>query len=331
MKIIKYKSVLYRIFIFLSSFGILSSFDTSSNFENKMNSVQQSNSKIEKYAWLYKFAFDSDNQKLISDNKKMGITNLFVSVNPNMLYPSGIKKSDRYTASLIDFMNKAKEENIKLHLMIFEKHTFALTENHWEVSLKMQQLVDFLNNNPSYLQNPIVGIHSDVEPHAIGQWHKAKDYVAKEKIMKQYIQMLSIVRNLLNTTSLKNGKKLSSLQFSAAIATWIDSKARNGELPSGSPQNLNKFLDFIVPMTYLEPDFAKKNSTQKKIEKIIENVRDEIDGCPTVIGLDVDNFDSYDNISDVTNKLNLNFKDKPNYKGVCYFRYASIIEFYNKK
>ncbi len=280
------------------------------------------------FLWMYEFDTKSDNATLIQNLGTMKMSNVYVSVNPELLYPSGKLKSQNFTASFISFLDKAKAANVKVHVMLLETNTYLFTQNHEIALSKVKSFIDFCNASSAYLLNPICGIHIDVEPHALPEWQNTNSWETKDLLVKQYVTLLQKVYTLMKSSTLPIKSTLAKLDVSAAIAAFYDVKAKQNLLPSGSSENLKKYLDVLVPMAYLEPAAAGTLSTAQKIELIKINISGEMAASSTVIGLNADDYDSFSNIKDVYCQLNDYYKTSPNYKGICFFRYASMLEFY---
>jgi hypothetical protein len=285
------------------------------DYEN--NSQQQFVSG--KFTWMYDFDVNSNNDKLITGLKATKTDNVILSLNPCLLTNSNVS----FTTHLIDFLKKCKTNGIKFHANILEDANYILTANQIQATERVECFLDFCRSSPDLIENPIYGIHIDLEPYTLSQWDKGNQN-DKENLLLQYQNLRKKIY-----TMVKSENSTKNLRISGAVSCFLDDQYRAGILPSGKNSEQVRYLDAVFPMAYLSDNEANQYGLQKKAEIIIDRVKDEVNEVPTVIGLEVNNFDTYEDLLTLEQILNNEFKGKN--LGFCYFKYSTLISHYNNK
>lgn len=276
-----------------------------------------------RYVWLYNFDTYTNCELLISQLEEIHINHLFISINSKAFMPNGSIKSEPYTNTFKRFLDMCKVRNISIHGLIIEQYEDTYRENHQDVLERLQYFIDFCVAYPEYKENPIYGIHLDLEPYALHEWKQTDDWNVRTKLMEQYLDLIEKIYNKIRKSEEEN-EESPWLRISSATAYFYDDLAEQEKLPLGNLKHQTKYLDANVPMAYLSAYDAGRLSLDQKIEEIIAKAENEVNFSPTVVGLNAYNFDSFENMKKVEAAIESYFKGNKNYLGVSFFEFDKV-------
>jgi len=139
----------------------------------------------------------------------------------------------------------------------------------------------------------------------------AHDWVVMEKIMQQYVQLLATIHETIQSSPI-------ALPLSPAIHWKYSEWAEEGKVPSADPENLGRYVDFLVPMVYEISGSAKIRSRSLG----------EVTAVPTLVGISAIDFSGYEPLEDSVTALSKRFNDKSNYLGVAIYKFSTLKALY---
>lgn len=266
-----------------------------------------------KAIWMYRFS-ERNNRKTIKELEKLGINLVFLSTDSSKLLPSGNNASRKYTKKMRNFIKKAHKAGISVHAMTLEDTGFTFPKYHARGAQLVEWIIDF--SESSKTKEPFDGVHIDTEPHGLPAWSdalKTQDWVKMEKIMQQYVQLLEIISDTLKSSSV-------ALPFSPAIHWKYNKWAAEGKIPSADPENLARYVDFLVPMIYEVSGSAKIYSRSIRTASKV----------PTLVGISAIDFSGYEPLVDTSLALSERYKAEGKYMGTAIFKLSTLSDLYEK-
>ena len=251
---------------------------------------------MKRYLWTYSLGeIQNGDLQLFSKTitEKLGITDLFVSMNNRLeLVPENFK----VIAEIVDYFSP-----INIHAMLFEDPNYSFLTN--KNKKKIRGKLEIINKyNETYPEHQLKGIHVDIEPHALPEYHNIKLNVAKQR------ELFHCYRNAISFIDEEITKIFpirQNILFSAAVGWWYET------LQYASSLYLVEYLDEIIPMIYNTVESHIGNS----LDKIRNRSFSELDKYYTkdvhfVIGIGIYEFSNYSSLMNTIEEIEMFFSKK---------------------
>ena len=200
-----------------------------------------------------------------------------------------------------DNLREFQKRNIAVHIMNLDNYNHIFTP---ATAVKnLNSFLDFINEE----NLNISGIHIDIEPHALSEWKSGNDTV-KNGIFNQYISLMEQLRAVID-------EKRPNLVFSAAVAWWYTSHAKQGTLDNGSGKDLvnDKRLDMVFPMIY--------GGAGGSVAIVVKRSLYLDDGAATCVGISYSDYgDEFQaTVDGINQNIRANAAREPYYYGISVF------------
>ncbi|ORX75985.1 hypothetical protein BCR32DRAFT_249110 [Anaeromyces robustus] len=217
----------------------------------------------------------------------------------NYVLLSSNVKSQNARERLVNNTLAFRAKNIDVHIMCLEDTVYI--DDPISAYNEISEILKFVNENNLDIQ----GIHIDCEPHGREDW-KTASVEERNVIFNNFLKVVEYGRQAINEFRPKT-------TYSAAVAWWYSSKAKNNELEYGRGYDLvNKDrLDFIIPMIY--------DGAGGTVERVISRSEDYItDNASTVIGIAVEDYD-YDKFNNIAQEIKNIRKESQYFNGISVY------------
>jgi hypothetical protein len=248
--------------------------------------------------------------------KAQGVSNLIVTLIPNNLQWSGYKNNVK------NFLGLAKTKGVSVHFNMLQTNTYTYAANHEAALYRVQKCIDFIKENKAYLPNPIKSIYLDIEPNTLPEWRAAdwgSNVSVRRDLMGQWLTLMASTRNLVKVV---NG--LTGLKIYAGVDYYYDSKYRQDIFPEGNPVVLGSSLDALFIQAYFDDTDPSTMTIEEKLNYLTSISKDEVAATPTSVSIMVSNFATYQELMDISSRLDGYFQSSANYLGIAFYKYETL-------
>ncbi len=270
-----------------------------------------------RFAWVYRIRDTTNIRAAVGAWKSARLGGLYLSLDPLRLDDSARGGSPRYSRTVAEILDSCAAAGLAVHAMILQEHELALVEHHARALARIESFARFVDRHPRLRGSPLVGLHFDVEPHALPTW-SSRDPAACETLLRSYQELLRRIDSLTHGTISVPGR-LPWARLSAAIGHFHDRQAVSGKTPSGAPSIWAKHLDVLVPMAYLDGDRWEAAPLDAKIATTWRYARGEVEAAPTVVGVRGSRFRTPAERAALEQGLADSARGNPNFRGVAWF------------
>ncbi|OUM58316.1 hypothetical protein PIROE2DRAFT_64496 [Piromyces sp. E2] len=190
----------------------------------------------------------------------------------NYVLLSSNVNSENARQRLIRNVKAFRAQDIAVHIMCLEDTVYI--DDPETAYNEIASILKFVNEQ----QLDIQGIHIDCEPHGREDW-KTASVEERNVIFNNFLKVVENGRNAINDVR-------PNTTYSAAVAWWYSSKAKQSELQYGRGYDIVRRdrLDIIIPMIY--------DGAGGTVERVISRSEDYItDKAATVIGIAVEDYE----------------------------------------
>jgi hypothetical protein len=270
-----------------------------------------------RFAWVYHIRDTTNVGGAIEAWRSARLGALYLSLDPLRLDDSTRGGSPRYDRKIVELLDSCAAAGLAVHAMILQEHELALREHHPRALSRIDAFARFVDRHPRLRGRPLMGLHFDVEPHALPRW-SSKDPQACDTLLRSYQELLRRIDSLVHGTDSVPGR-LPWARLSAAIGHFHDRQAVSGKTPSGAPSVWSRHLDVLVPMAYLDGDRWDTASLEAKIATTWRYARGEVEAAPTVVGVRGSRFRTAAERTALEQGLADSARGNPNFRGVAWF------------
>jgi hypothetical protein len=248
-------------------------------------------------------------QRVLDNLNRFSINRINLSVQNHLLkdHQSDVKA----------FIRLAHKQGMSVYAMTLERPEFYRFERWAEGMGRIKVIMDF-----SEKVERIDGIHVYTEVEKCQQFKK--DVPNREKYWWQYIALLKAIREYTQGVPIGyEDKRMIRLKLSAAIPWDYHSEAllhgKSCPCPKRNATVISKYVDFLVPMSY------RKNSVD-----IVNCTKQMVADVPTMVGIGASRYlelgRSLPDLIRAIEKVKAEYKDNPNFQGVCIHSYHHLLQ-----
>lgn len=247
--------------------------------------------KHPKAMWLWKtqgiMQDDKSKSSLLKFCNNQRVEQLFISLDSKSI------DSLKTDSLLSNFISELANNNIKVSALLGEP-LWVYEDHRANLLNKVQKVVQFNAENSAKFH----AIHLDIEPHTLSEWHENQN-----ALLHKLVETINEVKTLISSNS-------PSLKLEIDLPTFYHKVDKN------ALKKLIEIADVITIMAY-------EQKSSQKVAKAVQFITKYADqhGRDYMIGFNAKEFESWEEIENLINEVDVDFNSKENFSGFAIHQY----------